>query len=216
MERGKLKDASLLILREGWAMASPAGLALLLLFICRPSAASLPQDVRMKPDPAPPLCRHHHPDRGQSQPIDLRRVERRYTKLRADLKRSLGRAGVEFSRRLKAGHDLALPACRRRSVRKIVLPEPVPRGLRRRLFYFASVPPSGPLHLPPEVASDRRAEILIVKVGRRGSLGELSRSLKRRVNLASRDVARALGVRCANTMVEIKEKGNVLVLHEGR
>ena len=164
----------------------------------------------------PELVRRRDLDSGRSRHVDLRALARKYAELKAKLSRSLSQVEAEFPKKLKASHDAGLRSCRGRSTREVRLKNPLPRELRGRWIYFAQCPRTGPLRLPPQIAKDPRAEILILKTHELGRLGDVSQQLKRRVSLASGDVAKALGVRCTNTMVEIKENGRVLVIREGR
>ena len=191
-----------------------------LVFATRPggdASSSHAASSPLSPGPnLPQLVRLRKLDSGKSRYVNLRTIERKYVDLKATLTRSFSSVEVEFNKKLKTSHDAGLPACRGRSTREIRLPRPLPRELRGRWIYFAECPRTGPLRLPSQIAEDPRAEILILKAHALGRLGDVSQQLRRRVSLASGDVAKALGVRCGNTMVEIKENGRALVIREGR
>ena len=83
-------------------------------------------------------------------------------------------------------------------------------------MYFMDARDSRRLRLPKEVEGDLGVEIFILECRSLRDLPEISKRLKRPVNLATAVFARALGVRCSNTLIRISERGDEVHVHEGK
>ncbi len=164
----------------------------------------------------PELCGEWHRGGGESSPLDLAAVKRAYGALRDRVAKSLDRSKEEAAGNLERAFDAGLPACRGESTRVESLPQAKALGLRGRVFYFVSVSDPARVALPPEVADEPLAQVLVLRARALKDLPELSRTLGRPVSLAGADLARALGVRCANTWLRVSEKGEAVELYESR
>jgi len=203
------------LVRELWGTLLPAVLALGLFVL-------LPKDSRSQVETSPPrpgqeaapLCGEWHRGAGESVPLDLARVKAAYASLKNRLTRALSERDLETAVDLAKPYDTGLPACREDDVR--TEPLPVEKGARFRgqALYFVSLPERGSLTLPPLVESDKATQILVLRARSLGDLPGLSKELGRPVHLATREFAKALGVRCANTWLKISEKGDAVEIHE--
>ncbi len=202
--------------REGAALVAPACFAAILVLVCRTPEASVAQEVRRgAPRESTALCDARHVDRGETRRVDLDLVVRRYAELKGKLESSLGRTDSDLPKSLDVAYDLGLPTCRGRKERKHGIPDLAARLLRGRKLLFVSVGDPDRVRLPSAIKDDPKAEILVVRCTRLRDLGELAKTFKRPVGLAARELAEALGVRCADTWIELAESGDVVVLHEG-
>jgi hypothetical protein len=161
-------------------------------------------------------CGEWHRGAGDSSPLDLASVKREYAALRDKVARSLDRLKADAAADLARPFDSKLPACAGEATRTETLEQGKGARLRGRLLYFVAVPDPGRLRLPPEVAADPGAQILVVRTPAMKDLPEIASALGRPITLGSADLARALGVRCANTWLKVSEKGDAVELHESR
>ncbi|HLY11315.1 MAG TPA: hypothetical protein VKW04_18580 [Planctomycetota bacterium] len=175
-----------------------------------PELASGPDGDIAKP------CGEWHRGAGVSAPLDLASVKRAYAALRDRVATSLDRLKEEASFGLDGPFDTGLPACTGEAIRTERLSEANAGGLRGKRLYFVAVPDSARLALPPDVARDPRALVLVVRARSLRDLPDLARAAGRPISLGSAGLAKALGVRCANTWLQVSEKGDTLELHETR
>lgn len=205
------------LVREAWGTLLPGVLAVALFLI-------LPRDSRSQTAPARPgasspaaaLCGAWHRGSGESVPLDLGRVKRAYSDLRARLAQSLDARDREPAAQADRPYDAGLPACRSEEDRTLPLDPEKGRQVRGRTFYFLAVTDPARAQLPLEVEKDPAVQVLVVRARSLANLPEITRRLGRSVSLGSADFAKALGVRCSNTVVKISEKGDAIVLHESR
>jgi hypothetical protein len=195
-----------------------AGAAVLLLLALRPRVGSGEGDPPSLPGPQEParLCGRRHPGSGETAPVDLGAVRKAYRDLEHRLGTALRLQATEAVAPLRRPPEAALPACRGAGVRTERLAEGKVARLRGRVLFFTEVQDPERLELPPEIAENPRAEILLLQVRSLGDLPRIAARLGRPVGLGSAELARALGVRCANTWLEVSEKGDELEFHESR
>jgi hypothetical protein len=197
-------------------LAAPLAVLFLGLLSREGSSEGDPPGPPARPDLAR-LCGRRHPGGGESSSLDLGAVRKAYRDLEGQLGKSFERKGPESALSLDRPYDAGLPACRSGSVRTRVLASGEASQLRGRVLYFTEIPGAGrPLELPGEIAKNRGAEILVLRARSLESLPKIAETLGRPVSLAGAEFARALGVRCTNTWVQVSEKGDELELHEGR
>jgi hypothetical protein len=206
--------------RETWGALLPALVGTLLFFLLpkdtRSQAAQADRVPARAKGEAAELCGAWHRGSGETVPLDLSRVKRAYQALKDRLAQTLDTPRPEVAKLEKKPYDAGLPACREDGVRTVPLPRELGIRFRGRLLYFVSVGALGHLALPPEVEKDPGAQILVVRAGSLGDLPEIAKELGRPVGLGTREFAKSLGVRCANTWLRISEKGDALELHESR
>jgi hypothetical protein len=70
--------------------------------------------------------------------------------------------------------------------------------------------------IPPEVERDPAVQVLLLRTRSLADLPEIAKRFGRPVSLAGADFAKALGVRCANSLVKCTEKGDELEIREAR
>jgi hypothetical protein len=205
------------LVREAWGALLPAavGIGLLLLLPRDSRSQAEAPGARPKSEPAA-LCGAWHRGSGETVELDLARVKRAYQDLKNRLARTLDAQRPELVTLLKKPYDAGLPACREDRVRTEPLSSEKGARFRGRTLYFAAVPASGQLTLPPEIEMDPGAEILVLRAGSLGDLPKIANTLGRPVGLGTAEFAKALGVRCVNTWIKISEKGDVIDLHEVR
>ncbi len=205
------------LLREGIGLMLPALLAGLLFLLVPREGGS--QGERSSPKAKvmeAKLCGEWHRGGGDTENIDLGAIKRAYSDLARTVAQSLDRklppASIDLDRPWSAG----LPACRGEATRT----EPIDAGkggrFAKRTLYFVSAQDPSRVLLPPEVAKDPDAQILVVLARSFKDLPKIAENLGRPVSLGSAPFARALGVRCANTWLKISEKGDEVELHESR
>lgn len=214
---GSRRSRLFLLTREIWGILLPACVAAALFFLVPREGGT--QGERRVPDPkeAPAApCETWHRGGGETSTVDLAAVKRAYKDLAAQVTRSVDRLAIDVSNQFEQPYDAGLPACRGQAVRAGSLPVDQGSRFRGRVLYFAVAPTPETFALPPEIDADPRAEILILQTRKLKHVAELSKRIKRPVSLASAELARTLGVTCANTWVKISEKGDGLELHEGR
>ncbi len=201
----------------GWncfAMTSPMIMGLGLLLLGRASQAGEAQEPGEKPSAeSAPLCGAWHRGSGDSQPIDLGKVEENYRKLKEDLGRSLERSVKNSFETVKGGFDAGLPACTSESTRDRVRTPEVPAEFRGRQLWFFSAQEPARVRIPEEIRAEGQALLFVLSTPKIGSLADLSKVLGRNIYLAPRKLADALGVRCAGSRVVVNPEGGV-VIHE--
>lgn len=167
-----------------------------------------------EPDGPPPLCGRSHFEERET-PLDPVAVERAYAALVGELDRRLAAGLARTPELLARPYETGLPACAGTNRRVEKVSDPELRRLRgRRILFLAARDPER-ARLPAEVESDPAAEILVLGCRRLSDLGTLARRFGRPVGLASRELAAALGVRCADTWIEVSDRGDEIALHEG-
>lgn len=164
----------------------------------------------------PKLCGEWHRGAGDTSPLDLVAVRRAYDALRDRVAKAVDRSKVEMAGELDRPYDAGLPACRGTATRSERLPRAEAARIAGRAFYFVSVSDPARLAIPPEVALDPSAQIVVLRVGALRDLPAVARAAGRGVSLGGAELAKALGVRCANTWLKVSEKGDAVELHEGR
>lgn len=205
-------------LRRVMGPVGPAALVLSLLAGAALLSRSEPEAEAQeaKPgDPAPPPCSRWHPGSGESQPIDLAAVRRSYRELSRKLDGSLTRIQAEAPQLLDRPHKTGLARCVRPAVRVERLAGGGEARLAKQRFYFGALDDPERFRLPPAAESDPGALVFLLECGRWRDVGELSRRLARPVHLATEAFAKALGVRCAGSRVQVSEKGDEVEIHEG-
>lgn len=198
------------------AMGSPVALGLGLLLLGRASQAGENQEAEEKsPLENAPLCGAWHRGSGDSQAIDLGKVEENYRRLKNDLGRSLERSVKNSFETVKGNFDSGLPACVSETRREPGRNPEVPAELRgRQLWFFSALEPAR-VRIPEEVRADEQALLFVLSTPKIGNLAELSKILGKHLYLAPRKLAEALGVRCANSRVVVSSDGGI-VIHESR
>lgn len=204
------------LFREIRGVLSPALLAAALFAIMPGNSHSQGEGSGGKPkDETPALCGEWHRGSGESTPLDLAAVKRAYGALRERVAKSLDRSKEEAAGDLERAFDAGLPACRGEAMREERLPRADAR-LGGKMFYVVSVADPARLTLPREVVDDPAAHILVVRARALKDLPAIVRAAGRPVSLAGPELAKALGVRCANTWLKVSEKGDAAQLHESR
>lgn len=204
-------------IREILAVAMPALLAAGVLVTLPGESRSQGEELaRAMGDEVATPCGEWHRGAGDSSPLDLSSVKREYAALRDTVAKSLDRLKEEAAFDLGRPFDSKLPACAAEATRIETLEQAKGTGLRGRVFYFVSVPDPGRLRLPPAVAAEPGAQILVVRARAMKDLPEIASAAGRPISLGSADLARALGVRCANTWLKVSEKGDAVELYESR
>ena len=162
----------------------------------------------------PPVCSAWHRGDGDSHSIDLGRIERSYTDLKARLTRSL-LGSLEKQKGAIPGkdYDSGLPACGISDRRSNRTEREIPSELLGKTLYFTRISDAKPPALPEIVQLDPGATILATRVDRLEILNEVSRALGRPVALAPEGLAQSLGARCVPALIVISKAGEVLV-HE--
>lgn len=164
----------------------------------------------------PKLCGEWHRGAGDTSPLDLIAVRRAYEALRDRVAKAVDRSKVEMAGELDRPFDAGLPACHGAATRSERLPRAEAGRIAGRVFYFVSVSDPARLAIPREVAEDPAAQIVVLRVGALRDLPAVARMAGRGVSLGGADLAKALGVRCANTWLKVSEKGDAVELHESR
>lgn len=162
------------------------------------------------------LCGEWHRGAGETSPLDLGAVKKAYGALRDQVARAIDRAKGEVASPLDRPYDAGFPACRGEDVRTEAIPSGKGARLRGRTFYFALAGDPARFTLPPEVAADPSAQIILLRVRSLEDLPAISRAAGRPVSLAGADFAKVLGVRCVNTWLRVSENGDAIELHETR
>ena len=194
------------------------GVAVLFLLTLVPRVCRSEGDPPVPQDPADPAprCGRPHPAGGDRVPVDLGAVRKASRDLEDRLGKSLKVQAERAVTELPSSFDAGLPACRGGVDRMERLAEGKASRLRGRVLVFLDGKDPERVELPPEIAGNPRAEILLLRVTRLGDLPRISGRLGRPVGLGSPELAKALGVRCASTWLCVSEKGDELELHERR
>lgn len=148
-------------------------------------------------------------------PADLGKVQAGYDRMRERLRKKAA-SMIARTRELKAeGHHAGLPSCRARGEHETRLKETVPPRFRSLTLYFVRIPKGGarPGILPETLP--REAEVFVLETDSLSDVAELSRTLRRRVSLATREFAQALGVGCVDARVAFSADGATGAVREG-
>lgn len=163
---------------------------------------------------APPVCSAWHRGQGDSHPIDLGRMKRRYEDLKSRLSRSLLRSvQKEMERVSLKNYDVGLPTCRRSEKRSFRPEGTMPRELLGKKLWFTEIKLGTRPTIPDLVRIDPAAVVFALKADKIDALAEASKALGRPVSLAPHDLAQALGVRCGPALAVISNEGEVEI-HE--
>jgi hypothetical protein len=203
------------ILREALAAGLP-GLLAASLFFALPGLSRSQGETRREEPGSATLCGEWHRGGGETRELDRRAVERSYEALKKGVARALDRNRETGAPDLDRPFGGDLPSCRGDEERTVTLPEAARARLRGKRFFFLAVDDPSRVRLPAEVAQDRSTEILLVGIRRLREVPDVARVLGRPVSLVGAGFARALGVRCAPSLVTISEKGDAIHLHESR
>ena len=166
-------------------------------------------------DSAPAPCGRWHRGGGDSQPIDLDAVRRSYRELASKLDSSLAKVQAEAPKLLDRPHRTGLAKCVRPAVRIEKLAGGGDGRLAQQRFYFGALGDPERFRLPAPIESDPGALVFLLECARLRDVGDLSRRLGRPVHLATEVFAKALGVGCAGSRVQVSEKGDEVEIHEG-
>lgn len=150
-----------------------------------------------------------------ASPADLGRIQAGYDRTR-ELLRKKAASMVVRTRELRAeGHHAGLPSCRAREEHEKRLKETVPPRFRSLTLYFVRIPRGGarPGILPETLPQE--AEVFVLETDSLSDVAELSRTLRRRVSLATREFAQAMGVGCVDSRVTFSSDGAVSTVREG-
>ena len=146
--------------------------------------------------------------------VDLGRIQAGYDRTR-ELLRKKAASMVVRTRELKAeGHHAGLPSCRARGEHETRLQETVPPRFRPLTLYFIRIPKGGarPGILPETLPQE--AEVFVLETESLSDVAELSRALRRRVSLATREFALALGLGCVDSRVSFSPDGTTSTVRE--
>ncbi len=160
------------------------------------------------------VCRHRHVDGRASDPVDLTAVARLYRSTAAEVENAVksGISGIAQTR--LGGHHSGLRSCSASRERIVHLRAPVPPQLRKATLYFLRAPRGGlrPPVLPASLPQG--AEVFVLDADSMKDAIALSKALGRRVTLATREFAQALGVECAPSRVTFDEGGRSSIVLE--
>lgn len=146
--------------------------------------------------------------------VDLDGIERRYGELERQVRSALDRLPERLGEIKVAGHHAGLPACRARRTRAVPLSPAVPERIRSLTLYFVAVPRGGarPAILPRELPA--ASEVFALDASTLDDVAALSKTLRRRVTLASGEFASALGVVGPDARVTISSDGRIATVCE--
>jgi hypothetical protein len=154
-------------------------------------------------------------DGSGGSPVDLGKIQTGYDRSQ-ELLRKKAASMVLRTRELKAdGHHAGLPSCRTGGEHEVRLKETVPPRFRSLTLYFVRIPRGGtrPGILPGSLPEE--AEVFVLDAGSLSDVAELSRTLRRRVSLASKEFAQAMGVDCTEARVTFSTDGRNSTVREG-
>jgi len=139
--------------------------------------------------------------------VDLRKIEIAYERTKAETQKKVSALVVRAREMKEDGHRTGLPSCRTRSERQVTLVEQVPERFRSLTLYFVRLPKGGgrPRILPESLPAS--AEVFVLETSSLDDVATLSRILGKRVSLATKDFAAALGVRCGDAQVTFTSDG---------
>jgi hypothetical protein len=154
------------------------------------------------------VCRHPGADGKAAQAVDLRQIEAWHRELlrgtQKALKSFVGRAQGMKDR----GHHALVRSCSAQGMREIRLEETVPPRFRGLTAYFVRAPRGGARESPILSASlPDQAQVFVVEAESLADVAALSKRLGRRVSLATKEFAQALGVTCTDARVTFSEDG---------
>jgi hypothetical protein len=186
--------------------ATPAAVALVL-------AMAIAQAQEL-PRPRFEVSRASAADGTAARAADLRNIEASYLRTRAIAQKNVASMVVRAREMKEEGHHAGLPSCRGPGERTIPLAETVPPRFRALTLYFVRIPKGGarPRILPETLPES--AEVFVLETASLTDVATLSRILARRVSLASKDFARALGVGCADARVIFSTDGKYSTVTE--
>lgn len=198
-------------------MLLPAALAVgLFLFVPGDSRSqAVSAQAHPKPEDAV-LCETWHRGSGETVPLDRARVKRAYEGLKTRVTQALDAQTAVPALDLRKPYDAGLPACTGDATRTAKVPVEKGSRVRGRAFYFASVGDPARFTLPPEVERDPSIQILIVRTRSLGDLPELVKRLGRPISLAGAELAKSMGVQCANSLIKFRESGDESEIREVR
>ncbi len=146
-------------------------------------------------------------DGGGARSADLRRIEIAYDRTKAEAQKKIASMVVRAKAMKEEGHHAEIPSCRVRGERTVTLVEKVPERFRGLTLYFVRIPKGGarPRVLPETLAAS--AEVFVLETSSLDDVATLSRILGKRVSLATKEFAAALGVRCGDAQVTFTSDG---------
>jgi hypothetical protein len=159
------------------------------------------------------LCDRWHRGAGETSALDLGQVKAAYRTIASKLESKMAALQAERIDLEARAWGSAFPACRTGTRRVERLKEAVPRLAGAR-FYFTSIDDPSRFRLPATVEKDPDTLVFVLACRRLSDLEEVGRK-GRKLQLASPEFAKALGVRCAGTRVLVSEKGDEIELYEG-
>jgi len=205
------------LVREAAGTLLPAVLAIALFFLVPADSRSQAESAqnRGKPEDVT-LCETWHRASGETVPLDLARVKAAYRDLKSRVTRAVDAPSAAPAVDLRRSYDSGLPACSGEDARAASMPLAKGARVKGRAFYFAAVGDPARFALPTEVERDPAVQVLILKTRSLGDLPEIAKRFGRPISLGSKDFAKAMGVRCANSWVKFSEKGDEIQIRECR
>ena len=177
-----------------------------------PAAVALALSMALAQAQEPPrrsfdVSRASAADGTGARAADLSGIGAAYERTRALAEKNIRSMVVRAREMKEEGHHAGLPSCRVRGERTEALAETVPQRFRALTLYFVRIPKGGarPRILPETLPES--AEVFVLETASLSDVATLSRVLSRRVSLAPRDLARALGVQCADARVSFSADG---------
>lgn len=160
------------------------------------------------------ICRHQDADGRTSDHVDLERIERRYRTTWDDTRGALRKIRERVSQVEMKGYSAGVTRSRTSRRRTVRLKDPVPARFRRYTLFFVRVPRGGGRpRLLPRMLSVRSA-VFALEADSLKDVERLSKTLGRRVTLAGRDLALALGVRAVDSRVTFGSEGKSATIEE--
>lgn len=162
------------------------------------------------------VCRHAGADGRISTKVDLEDLERKYRAIEKETAKAIAKGAKKAPPLEEKGVSAGLPRARAREERTVDLAETVPALYRGLTLYFVTARADGelPAILPRDLA--REAEVFVVEAADLEDVAKLSRTLGRRVSVATAEFARAFGVRARDARVTFTTDGRkAAILEEG-
>ena len=161
-------------------------------------------------------CHHRSADGRDADRIDLNQLERRYRALQDGMLESLKKFARKVTPPKDKGHHSGVPPARSSRVRTVTLKALVHPRFRRHTFFFVRVPRGGgrPKILPRDLS--KVTEVFALEAESLKDVQRLSKTLGRRVTLATAELARRIGVTHHDSRVTFSRDGKTAVIGERR
>jgi len=159
-------------------------------------------------------CRHAGADAGATVNLNLDTMRREYARFKDQFSKTIAVELRQATTLMEQPVDAGLPACRFRRTRSVELATTLPAELRGRTFVFVS---ADELAAARKIAAQReQATVFVTKAKRLSVLAELSKEIRRSVDIATPELAKAASVGCTPCVVTVNQKGDRLELVEGQ